>query len=111
MVKVFKRYKLPRYDGGFQKELRNVDRERMVIHEEEAEKNNRNYLDTGLWYELQEEATKEYYRICQERNERTKALKAAKVDSSVELIKEAIAEATIEGVKRRGRKKGGADEN
>jgi hypothetical protein len=96
--------------GGM--ENKQLKRERVVIPEHIAANSNIGRdKNNGVWYEVDEEATKEYHLKCAETNEIRKAAKLRKKEDSIELIKEVFNDAAVEVVKKRGRKKGGSNEN
>lgn len=112
MVKVFKEYELIRIAGKYDVNQKVLKRARVVIPQEIAERNNESRLiNGGVWYEVDEQATVDYHAKCAEVNEIRAAAKLQKKEDSVALIKEVFTEAATENIKRRGRKKGGSDEN
>ncbi len=96
-------YKLGQRNGKFTKDFKEVDRKNAKVPRDYAENVSENWQNSGLIYEIDEKATKEFAAKLVEKEEKRNQLKELKQATSATVLSQAL-EQVVENTAKRGRK-------
>jgi hypothetical protein len=100
---IAKLYKLAQIRNKYSLDHKELSRSKAIVERQYAENQNENYLNGGLWYEIDEKATKEFHQIIEEKVQKLAKLKELKDISNTNLLGGALAE-VVENHVKKGRK-------
>lgn len=97
---IAKLYRLASIKNRYSLDHKEIDRPKAIVERQYAEANNENYINTGLWYEIDEKATNEWKQKLEDKKQIAEQRKELKQAANAAILSDAINKVIEQKIKK-----------